>query len=157
ELLRVAWGYRDDDTLLHALPLHHLHGLAISLITSLLAGARVRMLPRFDAHRVWEAFAGGGVTVWMAVPTMYQKLLEAFDAAPAPTQARWAEGARRLRLATSGSAALLVTLAARWRALTGTIPLERFGMTEIGVGASNPLDPAGRRPGSVGPLLPTVE
>ena len=156
-LLHAAWGYRDDDTLLHALPLHHLHGLGISLLTSLLAGARARMLPRFDARRVWDELATGDVTVWMAVPTMYQKLVEAFDAADEPTRARWAAGARRLRLATSGSAALPVTLAARWRALTGVIPLERFGMTEIGVGMSNPLDPAARRPGSVGPALPTVE
>jgi malonyl-CoA/methylmalonyl-CoA synthetase len=88
---------------------------------------------------------------------MYQKLFEAFDAADAQTQARWAENARALRLATSGSAALPVTLAARWKALTGTIPLERFGMTEIGVGMSNPRDPAARRPGSVGPALPSVE
>jgi malonyl-CoA/methylmalonyl-CoA synthetase len=157
ELLRSAWGYRDDDTLLHALPLHHLHGLVISLLTSLLAGARARILPRFDAQRVWETLAAGGITVWMAVPTMYQKLIETFDAAGAGTQARWAAGARGLRLATSGSAALPVTLAARWRALTGVIPLERFGMTEIGVGMSNPLDPAARRAGSVGPPLPTVE
>ena len=156
-LLHAAWGYRDDDTLLHALPLHHLHGLGISLLTSLLAGARSRMLPRFDARRVWDELAGGGITVWMAVPTMYQKLFEAFDAADEPTRVRWSAGARRLRLATSGSAALPVKLAARWRALTGTIPLERFGMTEIGVGMSNPLDPAARRAGSVGPALPTVE
>jgi len=156
ELLRAAWGYRDDDALLHALPLHHLHGLGISLLTTLLAGARARMLPRFEARRVWEALAGGGITVWMAVPTMYQKLLEAFDAEGPATQARWAAGARGLRLATSGSAALPVTLAARWRALSGAIPLERFGMTEIGVGMSNPLDPEARRAGSVGPALPTV-
>src|SRR5262249_22055362 len=137
ELLRDAWAFRATDTLLHALPLHHLHGLGISLLTSLLAGARARMLPRFDARRVWEAFAGGEVTVWMAVPTMYHKLFEAFDAADEATRARWAAGARGLRLATSGSAALPVTLATRWRELTGTIPLERFGMTEIGVGTSN--------------------
>jgi len=155
-LLHAAWGYREDDTLLHALPLHHLHGLGISLLTSLLAGARSRMLPRFDARRVWDALAAGDVTVWMAVPTLYQTLFEAFDAEGEPTRARWSEGARRLRLATSGSAALPVTLAARWRAITGAIPLERFGMTEIGVGMSNPLDPAARRPGSVGPALPTV-
>jgi malonyl-CoA/methylmalonyl-CoA synthetase len=156
-LLHAAWGYREDDTLLHALPLHHLHGLGISLLTSLLAGAQARMLPRFEARRVWEELARGGVTVWMAVPTMYQKLVEAFDAADAATQARWAAGARALRLATSGSAALPVTLAARWRAIAGAVPLERFGMTEIGVGMSNPLDVPGRRPGSVGPALPTVE
>jgi malonyl-CoA/methylmalonyl-CoA synthetase len=157
ELVGTAWGYRREDTLLHALPLHHLHGLGISILTSLFAGARVRMLPRFDARRVWEEIAGGGVTVWMAVPTMYQKLFEAYDAADAATQARWAAGAARLRLATSGSAALPVTLAARWAAVAGAVPLERFGMTEIGVGTTNPLDPAGRRPGSVGFPLPTVE
>jgi malonyl-CoA/methylmalonyl-CoA synthetase len=115
------------------------------------------MLPRFDPHRVWEEIARGDVTVWMAVPTMYQRLLEAFDAADPATQARWSKGARALRLATSGSAALPVTLAARWSAIAGAVPLERFGMTEIGVGMSNPLDVAGRRPGSVGPALPTVE
>jgi malonyl-CoA/methylmalonyl-CoA synthetase len=156
-LLHEAWGFGDKDRLLHALPLHHLHGLGISLLTSLLAGASSRMLPRFDATRVWEEMAAGGITVWMAVPTMYQKLVDAFDAADTSTQARWAAGARSLRLATSGSAALPVTLAARWKEIAGEVPLERFGMTEIGVGMSNPLDPAARRPGSVGPALRTVE
>lgn len=155
-LLHAAWGFSPEDTLLHALPLHHLHGLGISLLTSLLAGARARMLPKFDARRVWEEMAKGDVTVWMAVPTMYQKLMEAFDAASEGTRARWAAGARALRLATSGSAALPVTLATRWKEIAGEVPLERFGMTEIGVGMSNPLDAAGRRPGSVGPALPTV-
>ena len=157
ELLREAWGLSDRDVLLHALPLHHLHGLGISLLNTVLAGAGARMLPRFDASRVWEELAAGKPTVWMAVPTMYQKLFEAFDAASDETRARWAGGARRLRLATSGSAALPVTLAARWKAITGSIPLERFGMTEIGVGMSNLLDPEMRRPGWVGPPLRTVE
>lgn len=156
-LLREAWGYREEDRLLHALPLHHLHGLGISLLTTLLAGSEARLLPRFEARRVWDEFAANHATTFMAVPTMYQKLFEAFDAADEATRARWAEGARSLRLATSGSAALPVTLAARWKELTGTVPLERFGMTEIGVGMSNPRDPALRRPGFVGTALPTVE
>jgi malonyl-CoA/methylmalonyl-CoA synthetase len=154
-LLADAWGWSERDSLLHALPLHHLHGLGISMLTALLAGARVRMLPRFEARRVWDELAG--VTGWMAVPTMYQKLFEAWDAADEPTRARWGAAARALRVATSGSAALPVTLAERWRALTGAIPLERFGMTEIGVGTSNPLEPGGRRAGWVGRPLPTVE
>ncbi len=157
ELLREAWAFSPDDVLLHALPLHHLHGLGISLCTSLLAGATTRLLPRFDAARVWDEIAAGRATVWMAVPTMYQKLFEALDAAPPDVAARWKKGAAALRLATSGSAALPVTLAERWRAITGAIPLERFGMTEIGVGLTNPLDPAGRRPGWVGRPPRTVE
>ena len=156
-LLREAWGFCEDDRLLHALPLHHLHGLGISLLTTLLAGSAARLLPRFEAARVWNELADQRATTFMAVPTMYQKLFECFDAADEGTRARWADGARSLRLATSGSAALPVTLAARWKDLTGAIPLERFGMTEIGVGMSNPRDPSARRPGFVGPPLPSVE
>jgi malonyl-CoA/methylmalonyl-CoA synthetase len=156
-LLGERWRLGPGDRLLHALPLHHLHGLGISLLNVLLSGGGATMLPRFDAARIWEAFASDAATVWMAVPTMYQKLFEAFDAADAPTRARWAAGASRLRLATSGSAALPVTLAERWRAITGAIPLERFGMTEIGVGMSNPFEPEARRAGTVGTPLRTVE
>jgi len=158
ELLGEAWKWQTTDLLLHALPLHHLHGLGISLMTSLLSGGATRMLSKFDARRVWDEFASENPpTTWMAVPTMYQKLFDAFDTADESTRERWAAGARRLRLSTSGSAALPVTLAQRWRSITGSVPLERFGMTEVGVGASNPIDPLGRRPGSVGLPLRTVE
>ena len=87
---------------------------------------------------------------------MYHRLFLAFDAATDEERARWSASAKQLRLATSGSAALPVTLAERWRAITGTIPLERFGMTEIGVGISNALHGA-RFAGYVGLPLPTVE
>jgi malonyl-CoA/methylmalonyl-CoA synthetase len=95
-------------------------------------------------------------TVFMGVPAMYHRLFVAFDAASDANRAKWTKNARGLRLATSGSAALPVTLAERWRELTGLIPLERFGMTEIGVGITNSL--AGQRfAGLVGHPLPTVE
>ncbi|MBV9949520.1 MAG: AMP-binding protein, partial [Myxococcales bacterium] len=108
----------------------------------------------FDAAGTWEAL--GQATVFMAVPTIHAKLFAAFDAADGPTRARWRAHARSLRLVTSGSAALPVRVGDRWRELTGEYPLERFGMTEIGVGMSNPLAPAGRRPGTVGLPLRTV-
>jgi malonyl-CoA/methylmalonyl-CoA synthetase len=153
-LLEEGWGFAPSDVLLHALPLHHLHGLGIALLTALGAGACARMLPQFDAIAVWEAMASS--TVLMAVPTMYTKLFLAFDAADPSTQARWSQGATRLRLATSGSAALPVTLGERWKKITGSYPLERFGMTEIGVGMINPLH-GERRPGTVGKPLPSVD
>lgn len=152
-LLGEAWGWSPSDVLLHALPLHHMHGLVIALVTALAAGAGARLMA-FSAPRVWDAMAGS--SVFMAVPTMYGKLLAALDEADAETQARWSRAAAGLRLSTSGSAALPVTVGERWRAITGRYPLERFGMTEIGVGLGNPLH-GERKPGKVGKPLPTVE
>jgi malonyl-CoA/methylmalonyl-CoA synthetase len=152
-LVGEAWGFGSTDTLLHALPLHHMHGLAIALLTALGAGATTR-LTTFDAPAIWNAL--GTATVFMAVPAMVHRLFVAFDGADDATRVRWSAAAAQLRLATSGSAALPVTLAERWRAITGRIPLERFGMTEIGVGLTNVLD-GERFPGCVGFPLPTVE
>lgn len=153
-LVGRAWRWSATDRLVHALPLHHLHGLGISLFVSLLAGSATRMLARFDAARTWDALCGA--TVLMGVPTMHRKLLDALDAADPATQALWRASAAGLRLVTSGSAALPTTVGERWRQLTGAYPLERFGMTEIGVGASNPVD-GERVPGSCGPVLPGME
>ncbi len=154
-LLAQAWGWKQDDVLLHVLPLHHMHGLAIAWLSAVGAGASTHFLGGFDAARTWNAMTDA--SVFMAVPTVHAKLFAAFDAADEAMRARWTRSARALRLVTSGSAALPVTVGDRWTALSGAYPLERFGMTEIGVGTTNPLDPAGRRPGTVGRPLPTVQ
>lgn len=154
KLLGEAWGWSEGDRLLHTLPMHHLHGLGIALMTALMNGASAKMLDRFDPARVFEAMAEA--TVFMGVPTMYHKLQASFDAADESTRALWASNASRLRLSTSGSAALPVRLAEWWKELSGDYPLERFGMTEIGVGMTNPISGI-RKAGSVGLPLPTVE
>ena len=153
-LVADAWGWTCDDALMHTLPLHHLHGLGISLFVSLLAGGKTRMMAKFDAARVWDEL--GGCSVLMGVPTMHKKLVDALDAADEPTRKRWSAAAAGLRLLTSGSAALPSTLGERLAALTGEYPLERFGMTEIGVGMTNPV--AGPRvPGTCGKALPGMQ
>jgi malonyl-CoA/methylmalonyl-CoA synthetase len=151
--LETAWRWRADDRLLHVLPLHHTHGLVVAALGALWAGAETRFVA-FEATAVWEAL--GEATVFMAVPTIYAKLMEAFRAAPADRRARWAAAAARLRLATSGSAALPATLLEEFRAATGQTILERYGMTEIGMALSNPFD-GPRVPGAVGTPLPGVE
>jgi malonyl-CoA/methylmalonyl-CoA synthetase len=152
--LAEAWAWSDSDVLLHVLPLHHLHGLGIAMLSAIGAGAAVLFLGGFEARATWEAMSEA--TVFMAVPTIHAKLFAAFDQADDATKSRFSAGAHALRLITSGSAALPVTVGERWRALTGAYPLERFGMTEIGVGMSNPLAPEKRRPGTVGVPLRTV-
>ena len=151
-----AWGWTQDDHALLHLPLHHVHGIVNVLICALWSGAVCQILPRFEARLVWEALARGDVTVYMSVPTVYRRLLEAWDGAEREERERWSASARRLRLMVSGSAALPVGTLERWEEATGHRLLERYGMTEIGMALSNPL--AGeRRPGHVGTPLPGVE
>ncbi len=153
EAIATAWDLRPDDELVHALPLHHTHGLVISLLSLLARGGSATMLPRFDAGQVLAACTGA--SVFMGVPTMYARLADALDAlAPADLEAA-RKGLRAMRLCTSGSAGLPVSIGERWAQHAGRYPVERFGMTELGVVLSNPL--AGERvPGSVGWPLPGV-
>jgi malonyl-CoA/methylmalonyl-CoA synthetase len=114
------------------------------------------MLPRFDANAVWDRIASGSLTLFMAVPTIYVKLIAAWDAASAERRAVLSEACAKLRLMVSGSAALPVSTLERWKEISGHTLLERYGMTEIGMALSNPL--RGQRvPGSVGKPLPRVE
>jgi malonyl-CoA/methylmalonyl-CoA synthetase len=156
EALTVAWGWSSRDHILLHLPLHHVHGIVNILTSALWNGATCEILPRFRAVDVWERLARGDVTLYMAVPTVYRRLIEAWDEAPASARRAWSEGARACRLMVSGSAALPVPTLARWEDISGHRLLERYGMTEIGMGLSNPLE-GERRPGFVGTPLPGME
>ena len=154
EMVAAAWSVAPSDRLVHSLPLHHTHGLSVAFLVCFLSGASQYFLRRFASEPVWQAF--GGSTMFMGVPTMHKRLLDAFDEQPAAVRAVWREGARSLRLITSGSAALPESVALRWHALVDQIPLERFGMTEVGVALSNPLH-GERRVGSCGQVLPGMQ
>ena len=151
-----AWEWSADDRILLCLPLHHLHGIINIVSCALWSGATCEMLPRFDANAVWERILGGKMTLFMAVPTIYVKLIAAWEAAPPERRAVLSKACSKLRLMVSGSAALPVGTLERWKEISGHTLLERYGMTEIGMALSNPLH--GRRvPGSVGRPLPGTE
>jgi malonyl-CoA/methylmalonyl-CoA synthetase len=151
-----AWEWTREDRILNVLPLHHIHGVVNVLTCALWSGATCEMLPRFDAKAVWDRMACGGPTLFMAVPTIYVKLIAAWEAATPDERRVMSAGAARMRLMVSGSAALPVSTLEKWREITGHILLERYGMTEIGMALSNPLR-GERRPGCVGTPLPGVE
>ena len=154
--LATAWEWTAADRSLHLLPLHHIHGIINALSSALWVGASVEFLDPFDPVRAWDRLASGDITFFTAVPTIYHRLIGAWDAAEPATRVRWSAGARGLRLMLSGSAALPVGVLTRWEELTGHRLLERYGMTEIGMGLSNPLR-GERRAGTVGQPLPNVE
>ena len=151
-----AWEWSADDRIVLFLPLHHIHGIVNVVSCALWSGATCEVLPRFDANAVWERIAGGSLTLFMAVPTIYVKLIAAWDAAPPERRAVLSQACAKLRLMVSGSAALPVSTLERWKEISGHTLLERYGMTEIGMALSNPLR-GERVPGSVGMPLPSVE
>ena len=144
--LHKLWGFEPGDTLLHALPIYHVHGLMVALHTSLLNATPIILLDRFEAETVRQHLPNS--TVLMGVPTFYSRLsaLPGFGA----------EDCRSIRLFTSGSAPLTSQASDAWTELTGHRILERYGMSEAGMITSNPYQ-GDRLAGTVGYPLPEVE
>lgn len=113
-------GLTRKDVLLGALPLAHSFGLSAVLNTSLLVGARLELLPQFDAQAVWKAVQTKGITVLTGVPTMYRRIAEL----------REANRNSDLRLAIVSGAACPREVARDMRLRLGIPLLERYGMTE---------------------------
>ncbi|HEY6634013.1 MAG TPA: AMP-binding protein, partial [Acidimicrobiia bacterium] len=156
ESLVTAWEWEANDRILLTLPLHHVHGIVNVLGCAAWSGARCDVLPSFDAAKVVDRLGSGDLTLYMAVPTIYHRLIAHVEQLPAADQERFKEALGRLRLLVSGSAALPISVLERWRDLTAQTLLERYGMTEIGMALSNPYR-GERVPGSVGMPLPGVE
>jgi malonyl-CoA/methylmalonyl-CoA synthetase len=145
-VLREYWGFEADDTLLHALPTFHVHGLFVAIGCVLMSGSCMRWLPAFDVAKVMQALPQ--CTVMMGVPTYYTRLLAESSFGP--------DTCARVRLFISGSAPLLADTFEAFRQRTGKTILERYGMSETGMLTSNPLD-GERRAGTVGFPLPGVD
>jgi len=150
-----VWAWTAADRIVCVLPLHHIHGLVNVIFTSLSVGAVLETPGHFDALETWERLASGDITIFMAVPTIYSRLVRAWLGADNETKARWSSRAAVLRLMVSGSAALPVSTLEQWREISGHLLLERYGMTELGMALGNTLDR--RVPGHVGWPFPGVE
>jgi len=146
------WEITKSDVLCHALPLFHVHGLCFALHTSLMAGSHVVMLDQFSPQTVLSVLskkeAEQACTVFMAVPSMYAKLLAYMGDMQVDFE--------HMRLWTSGSAPLLPGDFERIRRAFGKEPVEREGMSETGMNFSNPVRGI-RKPGSIGLPLPDLQ
>ncbi|WP_157015610.1 malonate--CoA ligase [Mesorhizobium xinjiangense] len=139
------WRFSETDRLIHALPIFHTHGLFVASNVILLSGASMFFLPKFDAGEVLRLMPQA--TALMGVPTFYVRLLQ--------HEGLSRETAAGMRLFVSGSAPLLAETHKRFRATTGQVILERYGMTETNMNTSNPYD-GERIAGTVGFPLPGV-
>ncbi len=146
--LQSYWGWQQDDVLIHALPIFHVHGLFVASHGALLNGSKMIWFSAFNANAVVARLPDA--TVFMGVPTLYVRML----AEPALTR----EVCRGIRLFVAGSAPLLAETFNSWRERTGHTILERYGMSETVMLTSNPYSSSDgvRRAGTVGFPLPGV-
>jgi malonyl-CoA/methylmalonyl-CoA synthetase len=144
-VLQDFWHWQQGDVLLHALPLFHVHGLFVASHGALLNGSKMIFLPKFDSAEVIRCLPRS--TIFMGVPTYYVRLL----AEPVFGEKTCA----RMRLFISGSAPLLTDTFNEFKRRTGHTILERYGMSETTMLASNPYD-GKRAGGTVGLPLPDV-
>ena len=144
--LAALWRFTPQDTLLHALPIFHTHGLFVASNVSLLSGGSMIFLPGFDVDTVLSLLPQA--TTMMGVPTFYTRLLGSPQFTRTLTQ--------HMRLFISGSAPLLADTHRQFHDRTGHRILERYGMTETNMTTSNPYD-GDRRAGTVGFPLPGVD
>lgn len=167
--LSHAWQVKGNDSVLHALPLNHVHGTINALNLPLSVGAKCVMLPKFDSSSVWSYLLNVNMTskervnMFMGVPTMYGLLIKEFDNV-FEKNARMSDYVKthcknKIKLMISGSAPLPGTIFKRWHEISGHNLLERYGMTEIGMAISNPFiqdKTRVRKQGCVGMPLPGV-
>ena len=150
-----AWAWQSEDVIPLFLPLHHVHGIINVLSCALWAGATVHVMPKLDLGQLCRQVADDVFSVFMAVPTIYVKLIDYLEGLEDEQTDLICEGFANMRLNVSGSAACPIEVFEDWRRLTGQALLERYGMTEIGMALSNPYV-GERRPGYVGQPLPGV-
>ena len=137
--LKEAWNFTQEDCLLHALPIYHVHGLFVALGCVFLSGSRVLWMNAFDADEVLKILPK--CSVMMGVPTYYTRILS--------NPKLNTDTTANIRVFISGSAPLLEDTFNEFRSKTGHYILERYGMTETNIICSNPI--AGKRkPGTVG-------
>jgi fatty acid CoA ligase FadD36 len=134
--LAAAWDWTSDDTLVHGLPLFHVHGLVLGVLGALRVGSPLHHTRRPTP----AAYAATGGSLYFGVPTVWGRVAADPDAAAA---------LRGARLLVSGSAPLPVPVFEQLAALTGHSPVERYGMSETLITLSTRAD-GERRPGWVG-------
>ena len=143
DALASAWQWTSDDTLVHGLPLFHVHGLVLGLLGSLRIGNRFV----HTGKPTPEAYAAARGSLYFGVPTVWSRVVGDLDAARALSSAR---------LLVSGSAGLPVPVFAELARITGHEPVERYGTSESLITLSTRPD-GERRPGWVGLPLDGIE
>jgi fatty-acyl-CoA synthase len=138
------FGLTPEDRILVMLPLFHSFGLAILSIPALHVGAAITVHARFDPEAVWETVDRERTSFFGGVPTMFQRLLDVLDRAPA---GRYDLSSLRF-LFTAGAAIPVEVIRGFER--HGLVLKQGYGQTETSILCCLDAGDALRKAGSVG-------
>ena len=133
------------------LPISHIVGISL-LVMTLMTGAKVRLVSKYDPAGLVKAIAEEGITILNGVPATYQRLLEYKAIAGLKALNRGS-----LRLIAVAGAPLDLDLKSRVQQELGLSLLNGYGITECSPGLSGVRIDAPRNDQAVGPLLPGIE
>jgi long-chain acyl-CoA synthetase len=123
EAIRLWLGVRPGDRMMCVLPIHHVNGIVVTLVTPLVAAGGVVLNRGFRASTFWQRLAEERVCIVSVVPTILQYLCEAeADVA--------ALDLSTLRHVVVGAGTLPVALAARFEQRFGVPLLHGYGLSE---------------------------
>jgi long-chain acyl-CoA synthetase len=132
------------DNILCCLPLYHIYGLNVILNPSLVLGAKLVLVPRFNVQTLLKLLVDEGITTAPLVPPAINALCQAAEAGQFPRD-------HRVQWIKSGAAPLAPDLARRFTALTDIPVCQGYGMTEASpVTHVGFLEPALYHPDSIG-------
>ena len=153
-IMNQKWGYlTDKDTMVGVLPWFHVYGMSVVLNSTLTAGLKVIILPRFSTKDTFDAIKKYKPTSFPGVFSMYIALMSS------PLFEQYKKYFSGIKRCISGAAPLPAEVAKKWNATTGSLVVEGYGLSEASpVTHANPMDdPAKVKPGSIGIPFPDTD
>lgn len=168
--LAVADHYelREDDVILHVLPVHHATGIGIMFFPFLISGSCIEFRSgSFDEIWLWERWREGAIdptrqiTFFSGVPTIFMRMRRHYQqvlSKLSPTKiTEYIAGARQFRAVICGTSALPRPICEFWTELLQRRIVQRYGATEFGAVFRVHLDDTDVPDGSVGELAAGVD
>jgi acyl-CoA synthetase (AMP-forming)/AMP-acid ligase II len=140
----LAHQLTPQDRGLCVLPMCHINGLCVTVISTLISGGSLAMAPKFSGSQFWKQADDLGITWFSVVPTIISHLLHGQADPNAATKAR-------IRFGRSASSALAPDVQTAFEKRFDMPIVETMGLTETAAQIlSNPLPPGTRKIGSPG-------
>ena len=118
------------DRVIMSLPLFHVYGQVVMMLSSILSGSSLIVLPRFDPIEVLKAMESFKATVFGGVPTMYWALLNSLDESKVDINII----SKNLRVCSAGGSSLPLEVLQNFEKKFKVPILEGYGLSETSPG-----------------------